>query len=109
MPEGPARPTSKTRDELEERLIVKAYKDAKFRAELAADPKGTIARELKITIPDSIKIFVHQETSTDFHLVLPDVSHPGELSDVELQAVAGAGDKYNVSDACRKAVGGTRG
>ena len=104
MPEVKPGPGAVNKGELEERLIAKACKDEKFRTDLTNDPKGTIARELQINIPDSIKIHIHQETATEFHLVLPALTPPEELTDVELQDVVGATD----GSACR-CVGGVRG
>ncbi len=48
-----------TPDEMRAKVASKAATDADFRALLVSDPKAAIARELSITIPDSLTIEVH--------------------------------------------------
>lgn len=81
-----------SKKELEKRLIEKAMKDELFRDQLKTDPRGTIERELGITIPPSINLTVMEETPQTVYLVLPDPggSHAvDELSQAELESVAG--------------------
>lgn len=80
------------REQLESMLIERAWKDDKFRTELLANPKAVIAREAGAAIPDNVNIRVIQEDASTRYLVIPanptEVSE-GELSDDELEAVAG--------------------
>lgn len=83
------------RRQLEAQLIEKAARDTAFRAELLRDPKDVIERELSsaggsaMRLPATVTVVVHEETADTFHLVLPEAPKAGELSDVELAAVAG--------------------
>jgi hypothetical protein len=83
--------TVNARKALEAKLIDRAMKDAAFREELVRDPKAVFARELGISVPDSIHVQVLEESSTTVYLVLPQApaSAGTELSDQELEAVAG--------------------
>ncbi len=81
------------RKRLEAQLIDRAMKDELFREELVRDPKGVFARELGITVPEHINVEVVEERPTTVYLVLPPTpaSAGAELSDQELEAVAGGG------------------
>jgi hypothetical protein len=79
------------RQQLQARLLDKAWKDAAFRRALTADPSGTLERELGMTVPAGVRLTVVEETPTQRYLVLPAAPprQEGELSDRELEAVAG--------------------
>ena len=91
-----------TRNELEGRIIAKAWRDPKYKARLIKDPKGVLAEELKavdpsIDLPKDLKVDVHQETKDQYHLVLPrnpddirvsEVLHDGDLEAVAPQTIA---------------------
>ena len=76
----------KTAKEMEAAIVGKATEDEDFRDRLLDDPRGTIEQELGISIPETVEIEVHEESSTTAHLVLPPAS---KLSGAELEAVAG--------------------
>lgn len=77
----------KTVEEVREEIVKKASENEAFRAELVADPKVAIEKELGVTIPEGFKIGVHEDNIMSINLVLP----PAELSEEELSAVvAGA-------------------
>lgn len=75
------------RTEIEQQLTERAQRDPSFRQRLLRDPRGTLAGEFSITIPSSIRLQVLEEDANNLMLVLPSAS--GELSDVELESVAG--------------------
>jgi hypothetical protein len=80
------------RKELEQRLIQKAQEDSAFRSSLLSDPKGAIEQELGTSLPAGVQVQVVEETSNSLYLVLPQASSSGaggELSDSDLEAVAG--------------------
>ena len=75
-----------TETKVREYLIGKALQDDDFRQSLIADPNGTVVAEVGRTLPDRMKLHVHQETQDDLHLVLP---APTELTAGDMAAVAG--------------------
>jgi hypothetical protein len=82
------------RQTLQARLIAKAWKDEKFRQELLRNPNAAVEREFGMKLPPGIQIQVHEETSNTLHLVLPsnaDAPAEAELTDADLEAVAGGG------------------
>ena len=81
------------RQTLEAQLIDRAMKDETFRQELLRDPKGVFARELGIQMPENIDVQVLQESPSTVYLVLPPPAQSvgAELSETELDAVAGGG------------------
>ena len=86
---------AQTIDELREHLVEKATVDETFRAQLIADPKGTIKEELGLTIPDGFRIKVHEDRVDTSHMVLPPAP---ELDTADLKHAAGAGEQH-ASDA----------
>jgi hypothetical protein len=77
---------------MQEQVIAKAMKDEAFRQELLSNPKAVLERELGVTLPQGVTIQVHEDTPTTLHLVLPmkpQAGEPQELSDAELEQVAG--------------------
>ena len=89
-----------TAHEMRTRIIDKAASDADYRAKLLDDPRGAVAAELGVAIPDSVTIRVHEEDAASAHLVLPPSSN---LSDPELESVtAGFRDTGGGTDSWRK-------
>jgi Nitrile hydratase, alpha chain len=81
-----------SRAEIERRLIQWSLEDDSFRQRLLDDPKGTIEQELGSRLPESVDVRVVEESAQTIYLVLPSASplgQGGELSDQELEAVAG--------------------
>ena len=82
------------RAEIERTLVQRSLEDESFRQRLLDDPKGTIEQELGSGLPESIEVRVVEESAETLYLVLPSASavgEGGELSDEELEAVAGGG------------------
>lgn len=79
----------KTAKEMESQVIGRAAEDESFRTQLLDDPRGAIEHALGISLPESMTVHVHEESSTSAHLVLPPAS---KLSNADLQAVAGGID-----------------
>ena len=83
-----ARPT---RRDMEADIIARALKDEGFARELRADPRAAIGREVG-KLPEGIEVKLVEETPDTLYLVLPARLSPGrQLSDAELDQVAGAG------------------
>jgi hypothetical protein len=52
-------------------LITRAWEDKAFKQELLSNPRATIEKTLGVSLPEDIEIYVHEQTSTTVHLVLP--------------------------------------
>jgi hypothetical protein len=90
------------RSEIERRLIEKSLEDESLRQRLLADPKGALEDELGTRLPENIEVRIVEETADTIYLVLPSASPVGEvdeLSDQELEVVAGGGSSAG-SGAC---------
>lgn len=77
-----------SRSEMRAQLAAKAEADDDFRAQLLADPKGTLAQKTGISLPESVQVKVVEDTATLFHIVVPPASQY-ELSDEDLEMAAG--------------------
>ena len=66
-----------------------ALADEAFKTKLLSDPKSAIAEAMGLTLPESLEIRVYEDTPTVKHLVLPVNPFNSELSDADLELVAG--------------------
>jgi Nitrile hydratase, alpha chain len=86
-----------SRAEMERKLIHRSLQDEDFRQRLLDDRKGTLEQELGTRLPEGFRVRVVEETAQTIYLVLPSASPLGqgeELSDQELEAVAGGSDTW---------------
>ena len=85
-------------EEVRQSLIERSAEDEELRQRLLTDPKATVERELGTSLPEGIEIRAIEETPETIYLVLPpraSTSQDGaELSDQELEAVAGGWDPH---------------
>ena len=76
-----------------EQILKRSATDAEFRARLISDPASAIEETIGVplsTLPRPINVkFIEKEAGVDAVLVLPDFAEVGELSDAELETVAG--------------------
>ncbi len=84
----------KTRRDLEVAVTGKALKDDAFRTALVKDPRTTIAKFLSTEspgsqVPERMDIKILEEPQHALYLVIPHVPSGAELSDDELERVAG--------------------
>jgi hypothetical protein len=90
------------RSEVERRIVQRSIEDESFRQRLIEDPKGAVEQELGTRLPEGVRVVAMEETADTIYLVLPSSSPlggAGELSDEELQTVAG-GWAGSVGDTC---------
>ena len=85
--------TTPTRNELEAKVIAKAWQDEEFKQELLNQPRATIIREWGLEdIPDNVDIKVIEENPNTLYMVLPMkpvIANGEELSEEQLESVAG--------------------
>jgi hypothetical protein len=78
---------------MERRLIEGSLEDEDFRRRrLLEDPKAAVKQELGTRLPEEVRMVAVEKTADTIYLVLPSASplgEGGELSDQELEAVAG--------------------
>jgi hypothetical protein len=86
-------PTQITRRDLEAHLIEKAWKEPDFKRQVVSDPKGMFEKHLGQKLPENLKIFVHEEDANTLYFSIPPApSNLNELSDEDLEKVAGGTD-----------------
>jgi len=93
FPKGEFERVMRERNAFEDKLLVKAWDDEKFKKQLLADPSGVIQKQTGQEFPEDCKYEVIQEAANTFELVLPHkpraVQASEELSDMALEHVAG--------------------
>jgi len=78
-----------TRAELDSLVHDALANDPAFRHALLADPRAAVSKLLGLALPDAVRIDVHEETLTHIHLVIAASVACGEMSDDDLEQVAG--------------------
>jgi hypothetical protein len=82
-----------SRHALEAKIVKRCWENAAFRKEFLSDPAGCFAKYAKTPKAQLPKITVHEEQPGSWHIVLPaKPAKAGELSDEELEKVAGGTD-----------------
>jgi hypothetical protein len=86
------------RAEVERRIVQRSLQDDVFRQQLLEDPKAVVEEELGTRLPEGIRVRAVEESADTIYLVLPSASplgdEGGELSELQLEAVAGGGDTF---------------
>ena len=84
-------------EKLEENIVSNARKNADYRKRLIDDPRALLESQIGQPLPPGMKVTVLQESPTQAYIVLPyDAPKSGsQLSDEDLENVAGGGSKMN--------------
>ena len=91
------------RAEVERTLVQRTMEDEDFRQMLLDDPKGAVEQELGSRLPEGVEVREVEESAQIIYLVLPSASplgQGGELSDQELDEVAGGDESDNPWAGC---------
>ena len=76
----------------QQELVERAWKDESFKQALKDNPRATIFDAFGITVPDNVNLTILEESDSEAYFVIPPKPVEvtlGELSDVELEVVAG--------------------
>src|SRR5690242_19997305 len=71
-----------------QKIVTRAWTDPKFKARLLADPHTALA-EQGVVIPPGVTVKVVENTEKVVHMILPPPISTEELSETELEKVAG--------------------
>jgi hypothetical protein len=89
---------------MERRLLQRSLEDDDFRQRLLEDPKAAVEQELGMWLPEDVRVVALEETADTIYLVLPfrstEGQEAGELSDQDLEAVAGGWDAQTAGLTC---------
>jgi hypothetical protein len=92
-----------TRGQIQDLVGKFAQENPKYRAALMSNPKGTIEKQLNTSL-GSVAIKAVADTADTVHVVIPYAAGEGELSDADLERVAGG--KQDITANCL-VLGGT--
>ncbi|MBD2243787.1 NHLP leader peptide family RiPP precursor [Nostoc sp. FACHB-888] len=83
--------SSRNRKDIEAHIIAQAWKNEVYKQELLSNSKAVIAREFNVQLPAEVNVRVLEENPTTLYFVLPIRPNlsGSELSDAQLEAVAG--------------------
>ena len=95
-----------SRGEVQDLLIKFAAENPQYRQELLRNPKGLIERQFNTSL-GGINVKAIADTADTVHVAVPYVASSGELSDADLERVAGgkgigseAGGHHNINAEC---------
>jgi hypothetical protein len=86
-----------TRGEVQDLLAKFATENRKYRQALIADPKAIVEKQLNTSL-GRVKVKSVVETADTAYVVVPYLALEGELSDADLEKVAGG--KHDITSEC---------
>ena len=84
-----------SRGEMQDLLAKFSAENADYRTALLNNAKSVVEKQFQLSVPEGTTINVLEDTSDTIHIVLPANQAGGELSDADLEAVAGGGVKMD--------------
>ena len=87
-----------TRQDLDRLINERLASDPSFAEALTANPRAAIAQLVGMELPGALVIDVHRESLAHLHIVIPVLDTQGELSENELELVAGGADWFSDAD-----------
>ena len=95
--------TKLTRGEVQDLVSKFAAENPKYRQALLSNPKATIEKQLNTTL-GAVTVKAVADTADTIHVIVPHAAAEGELSDADLERVAGG--KQDITANCL-VLGGT--
>ena len=93
MTSATATATVPSRADIEAKIVKRCWADEAFRSELLADPAACFVKYTGLPAEQAPAIVIHEESGRDWHIVIPaKPRQTGELSDADLERVAGGTD-----------------
>ena len=86
-----------TRGQIQDLVGKFAAENPKYRAALVADPKSVIEKQLNTSLGD-VTVKAVEDTANTVHVIVPHAPAEGELSDADLERVAGG--KQDIEAEC---------
>jgi hypothetical protein len=85
-----------SRKDFEAKIVASAWRDPEYKKRLLKNPKQVVEEELQgiadgVELPKDLQVAVHEESPTQYHLVLPRNPNeiaPGAVADEHLEAIA---------------------
>jgi hypothetical protein len=85
-----------SRHDLEAQIVRRSREDEGFRREFTSNQSAAFTKYLNVPAADLPRIWVHQEEPGSWQIVMP-AKPASELSEQELEKVAGGGTPYAIS------------
>jgi hypothetical protein len=94
-----------TRGQIQDLVGKFAIENPKYRQALLTDPKGIIEKQLNTSL-GGVSVKAVADTADTVHVVIPYAAKEGELSDADLEKVAGG--KNDISATCTVSSSGSQ-